>query len=210
MPETALAFFHEFFRTLIEGDHQAFHLINQYLANPLFDLLMPFVTNLHNTIFLLIGLAVYSVFVQKMKAVKIILGMLMAVACSDIFAAKVIKPLAHRQRPEFALKDTRLLVPSQKSFGFPSNHASNCFAAASFLGAVIPQFRLIAWGIAALVAFSRVYVGVHFPIDVFFGALFGIFWGLLFFHLWYDQIVKQPASWNKDQPKRRGPRFGRR
>jgi undecaprenyl-diphosphatase len=205
------AFLQRFFSEVINIDRLLFSKINQDLSNPVLDLLMPFITDLHNTIYLLALVAVMVIFSQKLKGVKIILGVGMALLLSDIFAAKIVKPIVHRSRPEMVLSHVRLIVPSQKSFGFPSNHTSNCYAAAAFLGAAVPQVRVIVWLAAFLVAYSRIYVGVHFPIDVLAGAFFGIFWGLTVFRFWGSSIHGQPVSWlNKPPAKRRYARFGRR
>ncbi|MBT8257000.1 MAG: phosphatase PAP2 family protein [Bacteroidia bacterium] len=70
-------------------------------------------------------------------------------------------------------------------YGFFSGHSSNSMAAAVFAGLLLrPYYRnlifiLLFW--SAVVAYSRIYVGVHFPLDIFFGMLFGAISGYLFF-----------------------------
>lgn len=72
-------------------------------------------------------------------------------------------------------------------FGFFSGHSSNSMAAAVFAGLLLrPYYKylifiLLFW--SALVAYSRIYVGVHFPLDIFFGMLFGAISGFLFFRI---------------------------
>jgi membrane-associated phospholipid phosphatase len=79
----------------------------------------------------------------------------------------------------------RLLVAGSKSASFPSSHAWNSFTAATivshFYSRPVGVFFL---ALAALVAFSRIYVGLHYPIDVLAGALLGLLSGTLFVRGW--------------------------
>ncbi len=97
-----------------------------------------------------------------------------AVAIADQVAAELVKPWVDRLRPCFALPEVRLLLPRQAhSPSFPSNHAANAFAAAVALFAWRREAGWLGLGLAALVAWSRVHVGVHFPTDIVAGALLG-------------------------------------
>ncbi len=70
-------------------------------------------------------------------------------------------------------------------FGFFSAHASNSFAAAIFLGLLFKEFNnkviYITIVFALLVSYSRIYLGVHYPLDIIFGSIFGIFTGTIFY-----------------------------
>ncbi len=76
------------------------------------------------------------------------------------------------------MENVRLLVGRKSGYGFPSNHAANMAALAFSLGMFFP--RRLPWlaGAAALVAYSRVYVGVHYPLDVASGFMLGIIIGV--------------------------------
>ncbi|MFH1852631.1 MAG: phosphatase PAP2 family protein [Candidatus Neomarinimicrobiota bacterium] len=100
--------------------------------------------------------------------------LLVAVGLTDIIAAQVIKPLVGRLRPSHSMPDLiNLLVRRGGKYGFVSNHAANMFAAATVLGYFYERWRKGLFMLAAVVAFSRVYVGVHYPGDVLAGAAFG-------------------------------------
>lgn len=81
----------------------------------------------------------------------------------------VAKDAVDRARPEAA----RAAIELPTSPSFPSGHASGAFASAVTLALLVPRLRAPALALAALIAFSRVYLGVHYPSDVAAGALLG-------------------------------------
>jgi undecaprenyl-diphosphatase len=101
------------------------------------------------------------------------------IAVSDQTSAKFLKPIIQRPRPSVVIADSKPLFGVRGSYSFPSVHATNSFAAALVLDAVFPGARPAFLLAAALVSYSRVYVGDHWPSDVVAGALLGslIGWG---------------------------------
>jgi undecaprenyl-diphosphatase len=83
-------------------------------------------------------------------------------------AAQVLKDVIPRARPH-----VHALVTRPHSHSFPSGHATASFACATFLALTFPRLWLPLVVLAAAVAWSRVYVGVHFPLDVLAGAVLG-------------------------------------
>jgi undecaprenyl-diphosphatase len=94
-------------------------------------------------------------------------------------AATGIKEIFDRARPPLGNVDVTAVVAVPGSPSFPSGHAATAFAAATVVAALHPRLRLPALAIAALVALSRVYLGVHYWSDVVVGSALGVAVGLL-------------------------------
>ena len=100
---------------------------------------------------------------------------LLWVAVADVAAhlsTDVLKALIHRDRPH-----VHTLVAKPHSHSFPSGHAMTSFACAVVLASYLPRLRVPLYILAALIAFSRAYVGVHFPLDVLAGSVLGLLLG---------------------------------
>jgi undecaprenyl-diphosphatase len=86
-----------------------------------------------------------------------------------------VKPLGRRRRPDRVTEDVPVArhVRMPSSTSFPSGHSAAAFAFATGVGHVLPAVAIPLRGLAALVAYSRVHTGVHYPGDVVAGALIG-------------------------------------
>ncbi|MEO8633299.1 MAG: phosphatase PAP2 family protein, partial [Chloroflexota bacterium] len=99
--------------------------------------------------------------------------------CDGWLTAELLKLVVQRPRPFTVVVDLpRPLIDEPSSFSFPSGDATFAFGAAVALGQVAPAWRLPALLFAVAVAFERVAVGVHYPLDVTAGALLGTISGL--------------------------------
>ena len=158
-------------------DMTFFLLVNHTLTHPALDLFFVTITNSKFWTIPGIALALIYFYFGKKKALVVIGLSLLTVAITDPLGAQLIKPLAHRMRPcnpDLLVAGGRFLLGLKTSWSFPSNHAMNMFGQAMLLTLFYPRKWLYFFTFAALIGYSRIYVGVHFPLDVAGGAIFGM------------------------------------
>jgi len=159
-------------------DKAVFLFFNKSLANPVFDFVMPIITNADLwKIPIAVFLFALIIFGGKKGRITVIF-LIFAVALSDQISSFVIKPFFHRIRPCFVIKSARLLINQPHSPSFPSSHAANMASTALILFAQYRKKSTVYLVLAGLVIFSRIYVGVHYPSDVLGGIVVGLVCGL--------------------------------
>lgn len=103
---------------------------------------------------------------------------------SLVFTNLLIKPMVARTRPYEVIEGLVLLIDKPHDFSFPSGHSSAAFAAAWVMLCKLPKkVGIPALIYAFLMAFSRLYFGVHYPTDVIAGIIFGILYAVAAMHL---------------------------
>lgn len=172
-------------------DTRLFYAINHGLENGFFDWIMPIATNYETWILPGIALLVYLVYKNPRQGLLIIGAAVLAVAISDLINHRLLKEFFERVRPCNGLPDVHLISGCSGSLSFPSSHAVNSFTIAAVFGFYEKRLWLITAPGAALIAFSRVYVGVHYPADVVVGAMLGVGFGYLAFRTYRLAVRKQ-------------------
>ena len=127
----------------------------------------------------------------KWNAIATLLFIALLITLSDQISVKAFKEVFERYRPTHnpQIKDLVHTVSGYRGgdFGFVSSHAANTFAMAFFTSKLFRN-RYYSWGIfiwAAVVSYSRIYLGVHYPLDIIGGALLGIALGYPIFLLYF-------------------------
>ena len=169
----------------IELDKALMIFLNKNISNSLFDVIMPIITS--KDFLTVIGLIlIFHLVLFCGKRGKIaILVLIFAAGASDAICAQIIKPWIGRLRPshEF-IEFINLLVPKGGKWSFPSNHAANSFAFATVLSYFFDHKKSVLFTTAYIIAFSRVYVGVHYPLDIIFGAIIGYILSWIVLSIW--------------------------
>ena len=166
-------------------DKLIFSFFNSTISNPLFDIFFPIITNQDIwTLPILAGVIILTI--RGGRRGKICSAVLIvAIILADYTSAQILKPYFARLRPSHELIDgIRLLVPKGGRYGFVSSHAANMYASATILGYFYPRYKKVFFTTALMVAFSRVYVGVHYPADILFGGLLGYGLGWIVLTIW--------------------------
>ena len=187
--------------TLLENiDITLFYLINRTGQNAVFDVFMPFMSNIKNFYFpIAAGLAVL-ILRRNIRYRTLAVFIILLICFSEWVSSDLLKPAFGRPRPYHSLSNVHKyermerqkpiserwhITPELKetirgqSLSLPSSHATNIFAAAFFLSFYLRKFWPFFYLIACIVGYSRVYLGVHFPFDVLAGAMAGTLCGLI-------------------------------
>ena len=159
-------------------DTRLFLLLNLGLSHPLLDRVMPWITEKHHFVVPLVILMLALLLWGGQHARQTVLLGLILVILTDQ-TGNLLKLLVARVRPCHVVPATHLLVGCTGSGSFPSNHALNLFGQSTLIAAQWRPVAIPAFLAASIVAFSRVYVGVHYPGDVIGSAGIGIVCGWL-------------------------------
>ena len=111
------------------------------------------------------------------------IDMLVCLAISAALCNLVFKNLVARVRPFLTIEELELIIKPLYSYSFPSGHACSSFASAMALTLAFRGKGAWAFIPAALIAFSRIYVGIHYPSDILCGAVIGVLISLFTYEL---------------------------
>lgn len=168
-------------------DKSVFFFINHTLSNPVFDVIMPFLTNMNQILWVkILVLILWLLLMVKGGKTGRTVGILLVVTIifSDQLSSHMVKFWFARVRPCHILQNVYLLVGCGSGYSFPSSHAVNNFAGAVVISHYYKKQKWGWYSFASLVAFSRPYVGVHYPSDILGGAVIGTACGWIIIGVW--------------------------
>lgn len=149
---------------------------------PILDVAMPIITLLGDAGIFWIAVAVLFIFMKKYRKTGI--GMMLALMMGLLICNIWLKPTVARMRPydfqmEYFMKEIPLLAGGMHDFSFPSGHTIASFEAAVVILLNSKKLGIPAMILALLIAFSRLYLYVHYPTDVIFSVFLGTAFALL-------------------------------
>jgi Membrane-associated phospholipid phosphatase len=160
-------------QSIYNFDGKSLLFIQEYLRNPILTPVFKVITSLGNES--MIWLMVIIILILNRKYRQMGLVALISVLMCYIINNILLKNCIARPRPFEVLTHLQVLIHKPTDYSFPSGHAASSFAAAGafyFYGS--RKWGGLAFVLAALIGFSRLYLGVHYPTDVLFGAMIGL------------------------------------
>lgn len=151
--------------------------IQDTLAGGVMDWFMPRITSLGNAgiIWIIIGICMLISKKYRKTGFLVLIGLLVGL----IVGNGIVKNLVARERPCWINTDFKLLIATPKDFSFPSGHTQASVIAATIITLSHKKWGWIVIPLATIIAFSRLYLYVHFPTDVLGGALMGLTIGIV-------------------------------
>ena len=164
----------------------------QTLRTPIGDVLMPFISSLGNGGFVWIVLDIALIINPKTRKAGIVVAF--AIILDVLLCNGLLKPLVARIRPCNVVKNINMLIPIPKDFSFPSGHTAVAFAVTSALCFCKNKIWIPSALLSLLIAFSRMYLYVHYPSDILGGVLLGVLVGKLAYDLGIKLDEKKKGS----------------
>lgn len=162
-----------------QQDRNLFIFLNHLPHNNISDSFFAIVSGIGKwgLIWIVIAIALF-IWEEKKNKPKLV-ALFIAFVLSVISVEIILKNLVRRLRPELVIPFTIIVGSKSGSYSFPSGHATIAFAAAYVLGQHHRRMKWIYYLLAILIAFSRIYVGEHYPVDVIAGSLLGLLIGVI-------------------------------
>ncbi|MDE5569918.1 MAG: phosphatase PAP2 family protein [Ruminococcus sp.] len=155
-----------------EIDFMVLEYIREHLRNGFLDNIMPVVTAFGNMgmFWVVVALIISAKRKYRKCSITMMIGMIMGVILGNF----VVKNIVRRDRPCWINEIGDMLIANPQDFSFPSGHTMSSFIAATILFYYDKRLGVPSFGVALLIAFSRMYLYVHFPTDIIGGALLGV------------------------------------
>lgn len=158
-------------------DFKMLDFIKERFSCGFLDFLMPKVTFLGNAGMIWIATAIIMMFFKKYRKTGVMIGV--GLLEGAMIGNVLLKNLIARERPCWINETVNMLISIPQDYSFPSGHTLSSFVAATIIMHHDKRMGIAAYVLASMIAFSRLYLYVHFPSDVFAGVLIGIIIGIV-------------------------------
>lgn len=147
------------------------NFIRDNLSSPFMDKFMTFITYLGDNGAIWIAIGIILLIQRKYRKIGLVL--LLGLLLNAILGEVIIKNIVQRPRVFNTYPDISIIINPPDSYSFPSGHTASSFTAALVIGYYLKKWRYGAYILASLIAFSRLYLFVHYPTDIICGILLG-------------------------------------
>jgi len=165
-------------------DEKLFYIINGF-SNPVIDFILVSLTYFGSVFFWIFLTIILWIKGNKKISIYLIYALII-----DAIVSFTLKWTFLRNRPENFLKKS-ILVEEDLGSSFPSGHSEKAFSGAVILGSHYKNFKILLYVLAILTAISRIYIGIHYPIDTFFGSIIGLVIGNLILNIPTEKFQKK-------------------
>lgn len=157
---------------ITEIDFSILFWIQAHVRTAWLDVVFPFLSVINNVGLFWIVLSVILLLFRRTRLCGICMLVCLAVDCA--LGEGLLKHIVMRERPCNVMPMDGMLIPKPTTSSFPSGHTASSFTAATAMFYHHKRAGIAAYGLAALIAFSRLYCYVHYPTDVLAGMVLGI------------------------------------
>jgi undecaprenyl-diphosphatase len=177
-------------------DNKILNLCSFKIENKCFDKIMPIITRSNDYGKVYISLAIFSIVIdyKRIEAINILIALVLGMLLGE----GLLKHLIRRNRPKDRELNKDLLVKTPRTSSFPSGHTTSSFATIGVLWFMNSGFFYVFLIMAVLIAFSRIYLYLHYPSDVLAGIVLGLGCGklvmLLSSNIHYVNIINRIIS----------------
>ena len=168
---------------MMEFEFLVLDFIYENIKNPYLDFLMPKITALGNggLIWIVAAIVLLAIPKYRKSGIALSLGLLACLVIGNL----TLKPLVARVRPYEFVEGIKLLISAPTDFSFPSGHTLSSVVSASILTMADKRFGYVAIPLAVLIAFSRLYLYVHFLTDILGGVVIGVVISIAIYYVFY-------------------------
>lgn len=162
----------DFFASFTEFEVKFLFFLQDYVRTPVLTYILKFFTALGNAGMISILACLIMLAIKKSRQPGITASISLII--NTLAVNVILKPLVARVRPYDAFQSLTILVNPESDYSFPSGHSAAVFSVAFVMFLCMPKkYGVPAMIISSVIAFSRLYVGVHYPSDVIAGILIG-------------------------------------
>lgn len=168
-------------------DIKVLRILNDNLRYGILDRIMPMITFLGSggLVWFIVSIYLISNEETKVQGYMIITSLVV----TTILGEGIIKHIIKRARPFVDMIEHKLLISKPITYSFPSGHTASSFAAAGVLVAMNNKLSVYAVILASLIAFSRVYLNVHYPTDVVTGIILGLLCSKIVLAIFESEVI---------------------